>query len=126
VASSSRIQADHPIRRRQSSHCRRASRYTSEKIITGILAGQPNRVAITRAAVIDVGPRFWRPPGAESMSTTSPTGDRDDHTQIIGTGHGAVSIIVLFVLLGMLRRVAGGCVEGWGLPWLTTAWVIML
>jgi hypothetical protein len=82
-------------------------------------------VAVTRAAVIDVGPRFWRPPSAAPTTTNSPTGDRDDHTQIIGTGRRPVSITVLFVLFGILRA-AGGCVEGWGSPWLTTVVVIPL
>jgi hypothetical protein len=61
------------MHRRQSSYSRRASRCTSEKITTGILRTRPNRVAITRAAVIDAEPKLWRPQDAEPTTTTSPT-----------------------------------------------------
>jgi hypothetical protein len=60
------------------------------------------------------------------MSTTSPTGERDDHTEIIDSGREALSIVVLFVPLGVLRRLVGGCVKQRGPPWLTTIVAISL
>jgi hypothetical protein len=66
VASSSPIEADHLMRRGQSSHRRRAGRYTSEKITTEWPLPAPHSSTRDRG--------FWRPRGAEPTPTTSPTG----------------------------------------------------
>jgi hypothetical protein len=37
---------------------------------------------------------LWRPRGAEPTTTISPTGERDDHTEIIDSGRETLSIVV--------------------------------